>query len=352
MIEISLLKKNEEHEYTEMLHKSNESMFFQTIPYRDLLEEFLSVKSYFIVAKKSGRVVAAIPAYIKENKEYGNVMNSSPFIGSNGGFIVDSRLDYLEKREIKKKLLKRYNELAVEKNCVLSTIITSPFDRDILFYEDNLDYKFRDYRIGYIKGFDMCFNNQEELLLRTVEKRCRNSITRSKKNLELEDSDDFKDLFELHKKNMGGKGAFKPFRFFELVKKHFKEGEYELSYALMNGKRIAGLLVFYFKDTVEYFTPAFDIEYKKEQATSFLIYEAMEKSIEKGFKYWNFGGTTLPSQRDVAYFKKSWGSDEYPYYYYTIKHQEIDEIMNLKAEEILEKYKWFYVLPFNELRRK
>jgi len=352
MIEISLLKKNEEHEYTEMLHKSNESMFFQTIPYRDLLEEFLSVKSYFIVAKKSGRVVAAIPAYIKENKEYGNVMNSSPFIGSNGGFIVDSRLDYLEKREIKKKLLKRYNELAVEKNCVLSTIITSPFDRDILFYEDNLDYRFRDYRIGYIKGFDMCFNNQEELLLRTVEKRCRNSITRSKKNLELEDSDDFKDLFELHKKNIEGKGAFKPFRFFELIKKHFKEGEYELSYALMNRKRIAGLLVFYFKDTVEYFTPAFDIEYKKEQATSFLIYEAMEKSIKKGFKYWNFGGTTLPSQKDVAYFKKSWGSDEHPYYYYTMKHQEINEIMNLKAEEILEKYKWFYVLPFNELRRK
>ena len=125
-----------------------------------------------------------------------------------------------------------------------------------------------------------------------------------------------------------------------------------MSYALMNRKRIAGLLVFYFKDTVEYFTPAFDIEYKKEQATSFLIYEAMKKSIEKGFKYWNFGGTTLPSQRDVAYFKKSWGSDEYPYYYYTMKHQEMDEIMNLKAEEILEKYKWFYVLPFNELRRK
>jgi hypothetical protein len=35
-----------------------------------------------------------------------------------------------------------------------------------------------------------------------------------------------------------------------------------------------------------------------------------------------------------------------------MKHQEIDEIMNLKAEEILEKYKWFYVLPFSELRMR
>jgi hypothetical protein len=60
MIEISLLKKNEEHEYTEMLHKSSEAMFFHSIPYSNLLEEFLSVKSYFIVAKESGRVVVAI----------------------------------------------------------------------------------------------------------------------------------------------------------------------------------------------------------------------------------------------------------------------------------------------------
>jgi hypothetical protein len=346
MIETSLLKKSEEKEYTEMLHRSSESMFFHSIPYRNLLEEFLSVKSYFVIATKSERIIGAIPTYIKENKEYGNVMNSSPFIGSNGGFIIDSNLNYLEKREIKKKLQDRYNKLAVEKNCVLSTIITSPFDRDILFYEDKLKYEFRDYRVGYIKEFDRVFDNSEESILRTVEKRCRNSITRSEKNLELEYSDDFKNLFELHKNNIEGKGTFKPFKFFELVKKHFKGGEYDLTYALINGKRIAGMLIFYFKDTVEYFTPAFDIEYKKEQATSFLIYEAMKKSIENGFRYWNFGGTTLPSQNEVAYFKKSWGSNEYPYYYYTMRHQEIDGIMNLKAEEILEKYKWFYIIPF------
>ena len=352
MIEISLLKKSEEGEYTEMLHKSNESMFFHSIPYMNLLEEFLSVKSCFIVARKSGRIVGAIPVYLKKNKEYGNVMNSSPFSGSNGGFIVDSRIDYLEKKEIKKELLERYDELAVEKNCVLSTIITSPFDRDILFYEDNLDYKFRDYRLGHIKEFDISFNDSEESMLRTIRRIRRRAITKSKKNLKLEYSNNFKDISELHRKNIEERGVFKPFRFFELIKKYFKEGEYELSYALMNGERIAGVLVFHFKDTVEYFSTGFDIEYKSEQATTFLIYEVMKKSIGKGFKYWNFGGTTLPAQKGVADFKKSWGSYEYPYYYYTMKHREIDEIMNLNAEEILEKYKWFYVLPFSEIGGK
>ena len=341
---IDVLKKSEESEYTELLQRCNESMLFHSIPYRNLLEEFLSVKSYFIIAKKAGRITGAIPTFVKEDKEYGNVMNSSPFVGSNGGFLIDSNLDYLEKEDIKKKLLDGYNELAIEKNCILSTIVTSPFDRNILFYEDNLDYKFKDYRVEYIKEFD-----SKNPLLKTVEKSCRNAITRSCKNLVVIYSTDFKKLFELHKQNIEGKGAYKPFRFFELVSKYFKENEYELSYALIDGKIIAGMLIFYFKDIVEYFTPAFDIEYKKEQATSFLIYDAMEKSLEKGYRYWNFGGTTLPSQQGVACFKKSWGSDEYPYYYYTLQHQDIDHILKLKPDDILKRYPWFYVLPFNEL---
>ena len=118
----------------------------------------------------------------------------------------------------------------------------------------------------------------------------------------------------------------------------------------MRGRFNLTILVFYFKDTVEYFTPAFDFEYRAEQATSFLIYEAMKKSIKSGFKYWNFGGTTIPSQMQVAYFKKSWGSYEYPYYYYIIKHQNIESILSLDEQEIARLYKWFYVIPFEELK--
>ena len=324
-------------------------MFFHSIPYIDLLEDLLSVRSYIIVAWESGRIVGFIPTFIKYNKEYGNIMNSSPFFGSHGGFIVDSRLDYLKKKEIKKELLQRYYELSVDKNCVLSTIITSPFDRDILFYEDNLDYKFRGYRIGYLKELNIGFNSSEERLLRSLHRIRRRAITKSEQILKLEYSDDFNDLYEFHKQNIEARGLFKTYRFFERIKKYFKEDEYELSYALMNGDIIGGILVFYFKDVVEYFSTGFDLEYKSQQPITFLIYEALKKAIKMGFKYWNFGGTSLPSQKGVADFKKSWGSNEYPYYYYTLQHQEITKIMNLRRGEILEKYKWFYVLPFEEL---
>ena len=52
------------------------------------------------------------------------------------------------------------------------------------------------------------------------------------------------------------------------------------------------MLLFYFKDTVEYFVPAIDIEWRKEQPLSALIHIAMYDAIkEKKIVKWNWGGT-------------------------------------------------------------
>lgn len=346
MVKISLMGTSEEKPYTLFLKNSNESMFFHSVPYKKMLEEFLSVKSFFLIAKENERIIGALPLFLKKNEEYGNILNSSPFIGSNGGFITDSHLDFMKQREIKQNLLQNVYELADTENCILSTIISSPFDRDMIFYEDFVKYSYRDYRVSYIKHLNYSFNSPEESILKTVDKRCRNTITRSMKNLEYEYSDDFETLFTLHRKNMEGKGAFKPWIFFKAIKKYFSPDQYELTYALQDGKRVAGLLVFFFKDTVEYFTPAFNDDFRKEQPTSFLIFHSMKNASQKGFKYWNFGGTRLPSQTGVASFKKSWGSFEYPYYYYTIRHQDSEKILKLSSDVISEHYRWFYVIPF------
>ena len=169
---------------------------------------------------------------------------------------------------------------------------------------------------------------------------------RSMHNLHIEYSDDFSSLCALHKENMNGKGPNKPEKFFDLVKKYISPEKYELSYAVLNGERIGGLLIFYFKETVEYFTPAFNRDFQAEQATSFLIFHAMKNAIRKGYKFWNFGGTRLPGQEGVAKFKKSWGATEFPYYYFTTIHRDIDHLKRLDPKTITENYPWFYVIPF------
>ena len=72
----------------------------------------------------------------------------------------------------------------------------------------------------------------------------------------------------------------------------------------------------------------------------------MKNASEKGFKFWNWGGTWL-NQDGVYRFKSRWGTKDFPYYYYTTLKNK--EVLNLSKEEILSKFPYFYVISFNEL---
>ena len=108
------------------------------------------------------------------------------------------------------------------------------------------------------------------------------------------------------------------------------------------------MLIFYFNGTVEYFTPVIRPEFRHTQALALVIYEAMKDAVqEKACKLWNWGGTWL-SQGGVYDFKKRWGTEDYPYYYYTKVFNQ--ELLKVNSKDLLDEYAGFYVLPFNELK--
>jgi hypothetical protein len=351
MFEIELLKEKDEHQYSDMLKNSSVSMLYHSIPFRNLMIEFLECEPLFLIAKKDGEVVGGLPSFLKKNSNYGNILNSLPFFGSNGGFVVDSNLNNEEIEEIKKSLLIEFNKLAEDNNCVLSTIITSPFDNDIEFYNQNISYKFKDGRIGQIAVFENpTYDLENYIMYNIIEKRCRAAIRRPiKQGITVQESNDFQPLFEMHTENISSKsGIVKPFNFFESAQKNLKKN-YSLTYAVKEDKIIAGLLLLYFKDTVEYFTPAFYLDQAIEQGTSLLMYDGMKKAIDNGYRYWNFGGT-WETQTGVYKFKKSWGAQDFQYNYYIQMYENIDQILELTPEVLVNEYKWFYVVPFSELK--
>jgi len=354
MADVRILSEDDEEKYTDLLQNCREAMFNHSIPYRNLLSDFLSCEPYYIIAVEDGEVIGAIPAFLKKNAKLGNILNSLPFFGSHGGVLVRSACDDNKKAKIKKLLLNGFNALAKEKDCILSTIITSPFDLDTSIYESTLSYKFKDKRVAQITEFRNDINDvEQEILYNIIEPRNRSTVRRPPKHgVTLEFSSDFRPLFEMHKENMSSKGGnVKPMSFFQKVHALMGEKDYDLMYARKEGEIIAGLLVFFFKDTVEYYTPALRYECSIEQGTSFLIYEGMKKAITSGYKYWNFGGTS-ESQQSLHRFKAGWGSRDYPYYYYILQYRDINHILRMKSQDITEEYKWFYVLPFRELKNE
>jgi len=352
MIEITLLQQSDEEEYKAVLKTNEHASLYSSIKYRNLLRQVVGGEDYYLVAKQGGQIIGMFPIFLKSNSMYGNVLNSLPFYGSNGGSICSSSLS--DTRSVKRQLLAAFHDLAKEKEAVLSTVITRLFEEDRDIYEELAHYQ--DSRIGQISTLPVASEDLNSALMSILHYKTRNMVRKAyKANLQQRHSDNIDDLqflARVHKQNMEAIGVpAKSWDFFRLIPETFEyDTDYRVYIAELNGKRIATLLVFYYHRTVEYFTPAIDVEYRSLQPNSMLIFEAMKDATERGYRYWNFGGTAY-SAKGVYDFKSHWGTQNFPYYYYTKAYCDISHIKSLGKAGILTEYPFFYVIPFSEVTK-
>jgi hypothetical protein len=331
-----------------------------TLRWTKLLQLFTKSESTYLVAKSNGKIVGVLPSLMKKNTRYGNVLNSLPFFGTHGGPVALPTLNEGERLQVKKELLLSFKELAKENDCIFSTLITTPFETDLDFIQETLKPDFIDPRITQMTVFPKEVSDIEnEIMYNTIEKRCRTAIRKAQKSkIKIEFAQDLShldELFEMHKIGMERKhGIYKPPRFFEILFNEFsgsQNKDFKILFAWKDNEIIASLLLLYYKNIVDYFTPCFKLEYSSLQPIALLVYEAMKDSLKNGYAIWNFGGTRKTLQ-GVYMFKRSWGAKDYPYQYFINAYGDTSGIRNLQEEEILSEYEWFYVIPFTELRKE
>src|SRR5262249_1126484 len=142
-------------------------------------------------------------------------------------------------------------------------------------------------------------------------------------------------------------GRAKSDAFFDLVPTCFEnERDWDLYVAEVGGATMAALLVFYYGQTVEYFTPAVEESHRELQALPLIIATAVGEAVKRGMQRWNWGAT-WESQTGVYRFKKKWASQEKRYSYSTYI-QDVTLLRQTPAA-LLERYPNFYVLPFSAL---
>jgi lipid II:glycine glycyltransferase (peptidoglycan interpeptide bridge formation enzyme) len=169
-------------------------------------------------------------------------------------------------------------------------------------------------------------------------------------NVTVDTSDESKDfLFNIHFENMRAiqSGLHKDKKIFDLFYKKYQAGkDYNIFIAKKNDIKLAALLVFYFNKITEYYTPVIVKQYRSNQPLTALIHEAIKYSVSKNFLYWNWGGNGI-GLNNVYEFKKKWGAKDYFYNYYTKINNE--NFLNLSSEVILNEYRGFYTVPFDNL---
>lgn len=347
---IEILNLSQEKKYEELLLSRNDTLLYASLKYRDFLCKILeNATPTYLIAVDNDRVIGALPAFVKNSSKYGCVLNSLPFYGSNGGVIIAP--DLSEPHSVQQALIKAFNDLADEYDVKSSTIIINPFDTNLEIYGAKSNHTHLDQRMGNITHLPVTENEGiETTLMSQFHQKTRNMVRKGiKSGFSTINSAEEKVLDWLHKThtdNMHAIGGFaKPQSVFHAIRDTFIYGkDYKIYIAHnKNNEFVAGLLVFYYNKTVEYFTPVVVKEYRDSQILSAIIFTAMLDSVRDRYLYWNWGGTWR-SQTSVYHFKKRWGSVDLPYYYYTRVRDA--NFLDVPMSELLLNFQYFYLFPF------
>ena len=357
-MKIEVLQPDFHEPYERFLLENPYSLFFQSLKYKNFLRQLLECEEEYLLAIEEDQIRGVLPLmYIRGNS--GRVYNSLPYYSSNGGIISDDP-------EARLQLAAAYNEITNRKSTLSATLVTNPFVRheerndvsidqpgeyDSGSLEDAAEIRFNytDYRIGQFTNISSQGKHGDDIMPRIDSSARRNIKKAIREGITVEiDHNQTESLRQMHQENLREIGGLpKSDEFFASIARQFTPGkDFDIYVAKKDGLIVAGLLLFYFNQTVEYFTPAIDSEYRSAQPLSLILITAMTDACRRGFVWWNWGATGA-SQTGVYRFKKKWGAREADYRYYTQLND--CSILEWPQADILGVFPNFFVVPFSAL---
>lgn len=336
---VSIMESGDEAKYTRFLNSVDESLLYSSLKYRNFLLDLLNCDhSYLIARNLHGEIFGGMPVMSKDGP-LGRVINSLPFYGSNGGIVSNSIA-------ASEAIARAFEKMVDDPKTAAAVWIEHPFRKAPIMPSGATIF---DERISQITFLPNGPDPKAELLSLIDSSARRNIQKAAREGISIRVANDHIEFLEkTHNENMAViKGNAKSKLFFSLIEKHFEaDKDYKIWLAEKDGRPLAALLLFYFNNTVEYFTPVISAHARDLQPMALILEKSMLHAACGGFKYWNWGGTWL-TQQGVLKFKKKWGAVESIYRYHISLNNKA--ILKLNPQDILSYYPNFFTVPFNML---
>jgi hypothetical protein len=308
-------------------------LLYHSLRFRDFLTALLGCEARYALACEGDGVEGVFPLVAREGS-YGSVLNSLAYFGSPGGPLASSAA-------ARGALVGWYEAQLADPRVAAATVIANPFESD----GTPVPHDMTDVRVNH--ATELSAGDPGEAVRSVVHSSARRNVAKALRagiRVEVE-NDSLGELARLHRLAMEAVGgSVKSDDFFAAVPAHFRPAtDYELYVARLDGVAVAALLIFHFRDTVEYYVPAGDLEHRSLQPLAAILARAMADAAQRGARLWNWGGS-WPSHESLMRFKAKWGGRPRSYSYW-VKVNSPD-VLEAKPQALLDAYPGFYVRPF------
>jgi FemAB-related protein (PEP-CTERM system-associated) len=290
--------------------------FFHRIGWKNILEQTFDFHPAYLYAEEKGEIRGIFPLFPIKGLFAPRCLISTPF-AVYGGILVENDL-------AKKLLLESARAVAQNERADYIEL------KSIRPGFDHLPIK--DLYVTFLQTLHADPEENLNLIPRKTRRMVRVGI---KTGLETEITRDeietFYDIYARSLKNLGT--PVFPKQLFVNIRKELPEESFIL-YVRYQGKRVAGVLTFIYKDCLMPYYGGSDREYNHLAVNNFMYWKLMEYGCLNGFKTFDFGRSKKWGGSGSYEFKRHWGMEEInlAYQYDLLKGSELPNISPTNAK--------------------
>jgi hypothetical protein len=325
VIEVRALAGEDELAYTAFLDGRPDALLYHSLPYRDLLVDYLGAEAEYLLALEGGEIHGVLPTMWRDG-----ILNALPFYGSHGAPVAASE-------PVREALLAAWDERAAEARA--ATLIENPFGT--LHRPPRHDVT--DERLNQA----MPARREADVLAHAEPSATRNLRKAQRLGVDVaREPAALPALAKLHAENFERiRAPAKDPKFFAAIPGHFGS-DYDVYTARIGGELAAALLVFWVGAAAEYFTPAVAHAHRMNQPLAAILARAIPDAAEHGLSWFNFGGTG-PANDGLRRFKRKWGARTVTYRSFTKVNDRA--LLDATPDELRARFGGFYVVPYGSL---
>lgn len=294
MITIKILQQEDRARWDDFVLHCPSASFFHRAGWQHVIEQAFGHRTWFLYAEKENTIVGIFPLAEIKSRLFGHVLSSLPFCVYGGIVVID---------ETARSLLEQA-ALTMANNLQVGHLETH--NEDV----SNPDWISKDLYVTFRKTLDV----DEEKNMLAIPRKQRAMVRKGiKLGLVSEIDDDVDRFFYAYASSVHrlGTPVFSK-KYFALLKKVFSS-DCQIMTILHEGKTVASVLSFYFRDQVLPYYGGGTALARDLAANDFMYWELMRRATADGVRVFDFGR----SKRGTGAFdfKKNWGFDPTPLHY-------------------------------------